>query len=218
MSKRVAVVLAGSGYLDGAEIQEAVLTLYNLELNKADVQCFAPDKEQMHVVDHLKVEPVEGEIRNVLTESARITRGKIKPLTELAVDNFDAIIFPGGFGAAKNLCDFAVKGADCSVDPDVEKVIKDFHDAEKPIGMMCISPVIVARVLGRGVEVTIGNDDGAASAINSFGANHIDSAVVNIVVDDTNKIVTAPAYMYDESIVNVGKGITKLVCKVLDMV
>ncbi len=217
MSKRVAVVLAGSGYLDGAEIQEAVLTLYNLELHKADVHCFAPDREQMHVVDHLKVEPVEGETRNVLTESARITRGKIKPLTELAVENFDAIIFPGGFGAAKNLSDFAVKGADCSVDPDVAKIIKDFHDAEKPIGMMCISPVLCAKVLGRGVEVTIGNDDGAASAINSFGATHIDSAVVNIVVDDANKIVTAPGYMYDETIVNVGKGITKLVCKILDM-
>jgi enhancing lycopene biosynthesis protein 2 len=164
MSKRVAVILSGCGVYDGAEIHESVLTLLRLDQQGAQVQCFAPNVEQMHVINHLNGEEMP-EKRNTLVEAARIARGEIKDVREARVEDFDALIVPGGFGAAKNLCDFAIKGADCSVQPDVLQLAQAFADARKPIGLICISPAMSARIFGEGVECTIGHDTDTAAAI-----------------------------------------------------
>ena len=219
MAKRVAVVLAGCGYLDGAEIYESVSTLLALDLADAHVQCFAPDKEQMHVVHHATQTPVEGETRNVLTEASRLARGEIKPLSEAKMEEFDALIFPGGFGAAKNLCDFAVKGPDCTIEPDVDALIKAAHSAKKPICAICIAPALVAKSLGADHHptVTIGSDAGTAEALEKLGAKHARAEVTEIVVDERNKIVTTPAYMCAQRISEVWTGVKKAVDKTLTM-
>lgn len=220
---RVAVVLSGCGVYDGSEIQEAVSVLLHLSEAGAEAPCFAPDIEQPHVVDHLKGAPAEGESRSVLTESARIARGNIQPLDQLKASDFDAVIFPGGFGAAKNLCSFAFDGADCTVNAEVERVIKEFHAAEKPIGMCCIAPVLAAKVLGTGnggpgCEVTIGCDPDAASAIASMGSTHVEHPVHEAQIDHANRLVTAPAYMYgDAAIHEVHAGIGQMISKTLEL-
>ncbi len=218
---RVGVVLAGCGVYDGAEIQEAVLTLLYLDQAGAEVRCYAPDKPQMHVVDHIAGQPVEGETRNVLTESARIVRGEIEPLTALNVDQLDAVVIPGGFGAAKNLCTFATEGDACSIDPDIANVIQDAVAKKKVVGALCISPVLVARALkdvdGVSPTLTIGTDAATAGAIRAMGAENQPAAVSEIVVDEANRIVSTPAYMLGPKISNVAQGIEALVKKVLEM-
>ncbi len=217
-NKKVGVVLAGSGVFDGSEIHEAVLTLLTLDEENANVICMAPNMEQMHVMNHLKGEPAEGESRNVLTESARIARGEIKDIADISADQLDALIFPGGFGAAKNLCTFAVEGTNCSVNPEVEKLIKAMHEANKPIGFICIAPALAAKVLGEhSPKLTIGNDEDTAKAIEEMGGKHVECAVDEIAVDEGNKIVSTPAYMLGPSIAHVAKGIRKCVRKVLEM-
>ncbi len=217
---RVAVVLSGCGVFDGSEIHEAVGVLMHLSRAGAEVECFAPDIAQMHVVDHLAGAPAQGQSRNVLHESARIARGKIKPLATLHARDFDAVFFPGGFGAAKNLCDFAIKGSACAVEPQTERVIKEFHKAGKPIGMCCIAPAIAARVLGTnavggggpGCSVTIGNDPATAKAIAEMGSRNISKPVTEALVDEKNNLITAPAYMYgDAPIHQVFEGIGRMV-------
>ncbi len=217
---RIAVVLSGSGVYDGSELHEAILSLLHLSSKGVAVDCFAPDKNQMHVINHLAGQPAEGETRNVLIEAARIARGDIKPLTELKASDYDGVIFPGGFGAAKNLCTFAVDGPDCSVDDTVRKVMLDFHDAGKPIGPMCIAPAIAARVFGeKGIKVklTIGNDPDTAKAMEAMGAEHVNCTVDDVVVDQEHKVVTTPAYMLGPTIADISKGIEKLVQKVIDL-
>lgn len=216
MSKKVAVILSGCGVFDGAEIHESVLTLLRLSQQGAQVQCFAPDKPQMHVINHLTGAEAD-ETRNVLVESARIARGEVKDVRELKAADFDAVILPGGFGAAKNLSDFAVKGADCSVDADVLAAIGEFRDAGKPIGLMCIAPALSARIFGAGVTCTIGNDEGTAGALEVMGAKHQVCAVDNIVFDAGNCLVTTPAYMLAQSIAEAATGINALVDKVLEL-
>ncbi|MDR2982414.1 MAG: isoprenoid biosynthesis glyoxalase ElbB [Puniceicoccales bacterium] len=214
--KRVAVILSGCGVYDGTEIHEAVITLLALDRARAQVQCYAPDVPQMHVVSHLTGEPLAGKARNVLLESARIARGAIKPLGELKVQDVDAIILPGGFGAAKNLCDFAVKGADMTVDPELARVLTGAHAAGKPLGFICISPVIAAKLFGpAGVSVTIGNDPGTAQAIAAMGAKHVNCTVSESLADSTHKVFSTPAYMLGPSIKDVAAGIEKLVADVL---
>lgn len=218
---QVGVVLSGCGVFDGSEIHEAVLTLLYLDQAGAKVSCFAPDKPQLHVVNHLTMQPAEGESRNVLVESARIARGEIKPVSELNMDQLDAVVFPGGFGAAKNLCTYAVDGDACDIDPDVARVIKDAHSKGKVIGAICISPVTVARALkdqGVKAELTIGSDAATAGSLRAMGSENKAAAVHEIVVDEANKIVSTPAYMLGPNIANVAKGIQKLVEKVLTMV
>ena len=216
-SKRVGVVLAGCGYLDGAEIHEATLTLLSLDKRGVTVKAFAPDRPQMHVVDHQKTEPQEGEVRNVLQESSRITRGDIQPLSEFNADDVDALIFPGGFGAAKNLCNFAVEGPNMSVEADVSAAIEAVHGQGKPLGFICIAPVIGAKVLGeKGVKLTIGHDEGTAEAVESFGAKHVPCDVTNAVLDADHKVASCPAYMLGPSIAPVAEGIDKVVAAVLD--
>ena len=211
--KKVAVVLSGCGVYDGTEIHEAVLTLFFLDRIGAEVHCFAPNMPQAHVINHLTGEPSEDESRNVLVEAARIARGKIKSLIELKEADFDALILPGGFGAAKNLCTFAFEGADCTVIPEVERVLKEFNAARKPIGIICIAPVMGAKVLK--AEVTIGDDPGVAEAICALGGSHINKPVTEIHIDEKHNVITAPAYMYDAHIADVAEGIEKLVCEVM---
>lgn len=218
---KVGVILSGCGVYDGAEIHEAVLSLYFLQKNGAETVCMAPDIDQLHVVDHLKGEVSEGEKRNVLTESARIARGDIADLAKVKAGDYDAFMFPGGFGAAKNLTDFALKGADCSINPDVKRIILEALEMKRPIGAVCIAPVVVARaVSGTRVKtvVTIGNDPDTASAIDLLGAFHSNRAVNEIAVDEKNRIVTSPAYMLGKNIPEVAEGIEKTVIKLLDMI
>lgn len=213
--KRVAVVLSGCGVFDGAEIHESVLTL--LALSKAGVtyQIFAPDKEQLHVIDHTNGQ-VMNEKRNVMIEAARIARGNVKPLTEYKAEQFDGLIFPGGYGVAKNLCTFALDGADFKVDAEVERVIKETHQAGKPIGALCISPVLIAKVIP-GALVTIGRDKATAEVLQQIGARHQETDNTGIAIDRENKIVTTPCYMLDSSIAQIAEGAEKLVRAMIEL-
>jgi len=216
--KRVGVILSGSGFLDGAEIQEATLTLLFLDRRGAKVTAMAPNVAQMHVVDHAKGQPASGEKRNVLAEAARITRGAIADVKTVKASDLDALILPGGYGAAKNLCTFATEGVKLQVNPDVERLVRDMAAAGKPLGFICIAPVIAAKVLGsRKVKLTIGNDPETAAALNALGAIHVDAPVDQIVVDEKNKVVSTPAYMLGPSIAPVSAGIEKLVAAILEM-
>lgn len=216
MSKRVAVILSGCGVFDGSEIYESVITLLQLDQAGAQVQCFAPDIEQMHVINHVTGDVMEGERRNVLVEAARLARGNIKNLAEANVEDFDAVIIPGGFGAAKNLCDFAVKGSGLTVDKGLVSFVQAMHEADKPVGLMCIAPAMVGKLFGEGVHFTIGDDLETASAIEATGAVHERCPVNNICIDGANKVVTTPAYMLAGNISEAASGISKLVDAVLE--
>lgn len=211
---RVAVVLSGCGYLDGAEIQESVITLLALDRAGAEVECLAPDKPQRDVVDHRSGEAVPGETRNVLVEASRIARGEIRDVAEAKAEDYDAVVMPGGYGAAKNLSSFAVEGADCTVDPGVERLLRDAHAAGKPIGLICIAPAIGAKLFP-GVELTIGSDPGTASALEQMGAHHKSCPVDAFVCDQKARVVSCPAYMLGPGIKDVAAGIEKLVDEVL---
>lgn len=216
--KRVGVVLSGSGFLDGAEIQEATCTLLSLDRRGAKLVALAPDVEQMHVVDHVKGAPAAGEKRRVLEEAARIVRGQITELATVSAKDLDALIFPGGYGVAKNLCTFAVDGRNMRVLPDVERLAREMRAASKPQGYICIAPVIAAKLFGADkVKVTIGSDRDTAAAIESWGARHVDCKVEEIAVDERLEIVTTPAYMLGPWIAPVATGIDKLVSAVLEM-
>ncbi len=216
MSKKIAVILSGCGVFDGSEIYESVITLLCLDQAGAEVQCFAPNIQQMHVINHLTGEVADGESRNVLVEAARLVRGEIKDLADASTEDFDAVILPGGFGAAKNLCDFAVKGADLTLNEDVARFVQSIHQAGKPVGLMCIAPAMVGKLFGEGVHFTIGNDQETASAIEATGAVHEPCPVNNICIDGTNNVITTPAYMLASSIGEAASGIEKLVTAVLD--
>jgi enhancing lycopene biosynthesis protein 2 len=216
--KRVGVVLAGCGYLDGAEIHEATCTLLALDRRGARLVATAPNVEQRHVVDHVKGEPADGPARNVLVESARLVRGQIVDLAKVSARDVDALVFAGGYGVAKNLCSFAFDGKRMTVLPEVERVVRELRSAGKPLGFICISPVIAAKVLGgEHVKVTIGNDRDTASTIESWGALHVDCKVDEIAVDERLKVVSTPAYMLGPWIAPVFTGIDKLVSAVLEM-
>jgi len=216
MTKKVAVILSGCGVYDGAEIHESVITLLRLDQRGAQVQCFAPNIAQMHVINHLTGEELP-ESRNVLVESARIARGDVKDVREAKAEEFDALIVPGGFGAAKNLSDFAAQGAECSVNPDVLALAEAFAEACKPVGLICISPALAAKIYGPGVLCTIGNDADTAAAMEKMGAKHQECDVHDIVEDSQRKLVSTPAYMVAQSISEAAGGIYKLVDRVLEL-
>lgn len=213
---KVAVILSGCGVFDGSEIHESVITLLRLSQRGAQAQCFAPDIAQHHVVDHLRGEPT-GESRNVLVEAARIARGDIKDVRQLRVEDFDALILPGGFGAAKNLSDFAFKGAECTMQADVLAACQAFANAGKAIGLICITPALAARIYGPGVICTIGNDPQTAETVRKMGAVHQDCPVDQIVEDPKHKLVTTPAYMLAQSLAEAASGIEKLVDRILEL-
>ena len=207
--KKFAVILSGSGVYDGSEIHEATLTMLAIMKNGATYKIFAPNIDQHHVINHLTGEEMN-ESRNVLVESARIARGDIKDLKEYDPKDFDALILPGGFGAAKNLCDFAFKGSECSVNPDVEKAIRNTASIGRPIGALCIAPVILSKILGD-VELTIGQDAGTAEAVEKMGSQHRQTTHGEVIVDSKNNVFTTPCYMLDANILQIYEGATNIV-------
>jgi len=223
---KIAVILSGCGVYDGTEIHEAAATTAALSRAGAEIEFFAPDKEMAHTIDHTKGAEMD-QTRNVLSESARITRGPIQPLALLTTDMADAVVFPGGFGAAKNLSDFGFKGADMSVDSEVERVITTFHEAGKPLGLCCIAPILAAKVLGdKGVTLTLGNQgdeadwpyQGAIEVAKGFGANMELKDVDELSIDCENKIVTSPAFMFNGKFHEIQDGVSSMVNKVLELV
>ena len=216
--KNVAVVLSGCGVYDGSEIHEAVLTLLALNRSGAEVTCVAPDIAQKHVIDHSKGEVMLDEDRNVLQEAARISRGEILSLDAINAQQFDACIYVGGFGVAKNLSSYAFDGAEYDADPATVNLIQSAHNAALPQGFMCIAPVLAARALGaQHVTLTIGNDADAAAALEAKGAQHLECPVDDIVIDSENKVVSTPAYMLAPNILEAESGINKLVKAVLEI-
>ena len=212
---KFAVVLSGCGVYDGAEIHEAVMTLLAVNRHGASYQVFAPDVMQHHVVNHLTGE-IMNESRNVLTESARIARGRIKPLREYRAENFDGIIFPGGFGVAKNLCSYAFDGPEMKIDRIVEKAIRETHSAGKPITALCIAPVLITRILGD-IEVTVGSEGDTAADITTMGGTHLKAGNGEIVVDKKHRIITSPCYMLDASIMDIEAGASEAVKAMVEL-
>ncbi len=216
---KVGVILSGCGVYDGSEIHETVITLLALDRAGAEVVIMAPDIEQ-EVVNHLTGETVEGARRNVLEESARIARGNISDIAKIKAKDLDALFLPGGFGAAKNLCNFAVKGPDCEVHPEVARLIREIVSAKKPLAAVCIAPALVAKILGDdklSPQLTIGTDEGTAGAVAKMGANHISCPVKGFVIDKKNRIITSPAYMLAGRISEAAEGIEKTVQALMKM-
>ena len=215
--RKVAVILSGCGVYDGSEIHEACAALLALHRHGAEAVIGAPDAPQMHVVDHLSGEPEAAATRNVLREAARIARGAVTPLADMDATAVDAVLLPGGFGAAKNLCDFAVAGDACTVHPDVDAFLKAAHAAGKPIGAMCIAPVILAKCFGPDLSprVTIGNDPATAELVTKMGARHVDCDAAGTVVDAENRMATTPAYMLAGNIGEVFDGADAFVAQLL---
>ncbi len=216
---KVGVILSGCGVYDGSEIHEAVITLLAFDRAGAEVVIMAPDMKQA-VVNHLTGKPVEGVSRNVLEESARVARGDINDIAKVKATDIDALFIPGGFGAAKNLCDFAGKGPDCDVHPEVARLIREIVSAKKPLAAICIAPALIAKVLGDDKlshQVTIGTDKKTAEAISLMGATHVSCPANEFVLDKENKIVTSPAYMLAGSISEAAEGIEKTVQAVMGM-
>ncbi|MDN8602029.1 isoprenoid biosynthesis glyoxalase ElbB [Citrobacter enshiensis] len=212
--KKIGVVLSGCGVYDGSEIHEAVLTLLAIARNDAQAICFAPDRQQTDVINHLTGEAM-ADSRNVLVEAARITRGDIRPLAQAVASDLDALIVPGGFGAAKNLSNFASQGSECRVDSDLAALAVAMHQSGKPLGFMCIAPAMLPKMFDFPLRVTIGTDIDTAEVLEDMGAEHVPCPVDDIVVDEDNKIVTTPAYMLAQDIAQAALGIEKLVSRVL---
>ncbi|MCM2321770.1 MAG: isoprenoid biosynthesis glyoxalase ElbB [Oligoflexia bacterium] len=197
---KVAVVLCGSGFKDGSEIRESVGVLWALSHHPVEVQCFAPDAPQEEVVNCLTGQTMSGETRNMLVEAARIARGQVRPLTELRPEDFDAIILPGGFGAAKNLCSFASEGSRATVRPELAAILRGMYAARKPIGAVCIAPAIVALALkGEKLELTVGTRCETSEELEKLGHRHIERRAHECHVDEAHRVVTTPAYMQDRA-------------------
>ena len=213
--KKIAVILSGCGVYDGSEIHEATLSLLAISRQGASYEIFAPDIDQHHVVNHITGAEMN-ETRNVLVESARIARGEIRDLKEFRADQFDGLLMPGGFGAAKNLSTWAFEGADATVLPELEDALRSMVESGKPVGALCISPVILAKVFGT-VDLTIGDDENTVDALVSLGANHVYTTHGEVVVDADHNLVTTPCYMLDATIDQIYKGATNVVDAMLKL-
>ena len=219
--KKIGVVLSGCGHKDGSEIHEAVFTLQALDKSDVDVIIMAPDMDQFHVINHLNGEEEISESRNILVESARIARGEVVDIAIISGQQLDALIFPGGTGMAKNIFDYSMAGINCTVIPDVQRLVVEVLEANKPLGAICIAPVMVAKILeylGRTGTVTGGFNDNINNDIKAMGINTIEVGAEDIVVDEENKIVTTPAYVEANSMREAFIGIEKLVNKVLELI
>ena len=218
--KKIGVLLSGCGVNDGAEIHESVITMLALDRAGVETVMMAPNIDQMHVVNHYTGQEMD-EFRNVLVESSRIARGNIKDMAEVTGNDIDALIIPGGFGVVKNLCDYAMAGSECSINPDVFRLVSEVHLLQKPIGAICIAPAMTAKILGEqdeSAEMTIGSDESTANDIKTMGSTHVTCSVTEMVVDKEKKIITTPAYMEAQSIKEAAEGIEKLVVEILSMV
>jgi enhancing lycopene biosynthesis protein 2 len=217
---RVGVILSGCGVYDGSEIHEAVLSLLAIAKAGAEAVCMAPDIEQMHVINHFSGQTEDGQTRNVLVESARIARGQILDIATVKADDIDALVMPGGYGAAKNLCNFAVAGADCTVNQQVQRLVKEMLAAGKPLAAICIAPAILAKILGQQqppVMLTIGTDKDTAATLDTMGVKHVACPVNEVVVDKQRKIVTTPAYMLADNIAQAAVGIETAIQRMLKL-
>tara|TARA_B100001146_G_scaffold119075_1_gene104645 strand:- start:815 stop:1477 length:663 start_codon:yes stop_codon:yes gene_type:complete len=218
---KVGVVLSGCGHQDGSEIHEAVFTLHALEKADAEAIIMAPDMDQFHVINHLNGNEELSESRNILVESARIARGKVIDVASVSGHQLDALIFPGGTGMAKNIFDYSMAGINCTVISDVQRLVVEILEADKPLGAICIAPVMVAKVLeylGRTGTVTGGFNVEINNDIKAMGINAVEVGAEEIVVDKENKIVTTPAYVDAKSMNESCTGIEKLVNKVLELI
>lgn len=219
--KKIGVVLSGCGVYDGAEIHESVITLLAIDRAGAKAVCMAPDVDQMHVINHLTGQEVPGETRNVLVESARIARGEVRDISAIKADDIDALVFPGGFGAAKNLSSFAVKGENCDVHPEVLRLVKEFVAKQKPQAALCIAPAMMAKIYesqSKKPTLTIGNDADGSGMIEAMGSKHQECSARDFVLDAENKIVSTPAYMLGKSISEVAEGIEKTIAELIKMI
>ena len=214
---KVGLVLSGCGVNDGSEIHEAVITMLELDKAGAEMVLMAPNIDQLHVINHATGEEMD-DSRNVLIESARISRGNIEDIAGVTSDKLDALIFPGGFGVSKNLSDYSMAGMECSVNPDVLRLSREVHNDQKPIGVICIAPAIMANILAGDTELTIGFDEQTAADIDAMGAKHVLCPVDEIVIDKEKKVVSTPAYMEAKSIKEAASGIEKLVAEILSMI
>lgn len=225
---RIGVLLSGSGVYDGSEIHEAVLTLLALEQRGVETVCMAPDVPQKHVVDHRSGQEMAGESRNVLTESARIARGKVIPLSEVNDEDIDGLAMPGGFGAAKNLCTWAFDGPEGTVLPEVQALIRALIKAEKPIAALCVAPTVVALSLkGTGISplLTVGTDaapspydiKATTEALAATGAKTAYCGTGELVFDDVYSIISSPCYMMEASVAEVNEGVTKTIAKLVEV-
>lgn len=212
--KKFAVILCGCGSLDGSEIHESVMTLLAIDRNECTYSIFAPNDNQYHVVNHCTKEATQ-EKRNMMVEAARIARGDIRPIEECRVEDFDALVFPGGNGAAKNLFTYAFDGKNCTVREDVAQLIKAFHAAHKPIGALCIAPVMIAKVLGD-VTITVGNDEGTIANVLSFGSQHINTLQTGVIADKQNMVFTTPCYMLPARISDIADCAQNLIDAILE--
>lgn len=212
---KFAIILSGCGVYDGAEIHESTMTMLAIDKNGGKYDIFAPDVSQHHVINHLNGEEMD-EKRNVLIEAARIARGDIKPLNKYNPSDYDALILPGGFGVAKNLCTYAIDGVDFKIDTVVEKALKSTHEAGKPIGALCISPVLLAGIFS-GADLTIGKDKNTAADIEKLGSVHIEAGPGEVVIDNSNRIVTNPCYMLDSRISEIAEGAENVVKAIMEM-
>ena len=218
--KKVGLLLSGCGFNDGSEIHESVISMLALDRAGVETVIMAPNIDQMHVVNHYTGQEMD-EFRNVLVESSRIARGNIKDMAEVTGNDLDALILPGGFGIAKNLSDYAMAGPDCSVNPDVYRLVSEIYLLKKPIGAICIAPVMMAKIFGEqdeSAEMTIGSDELTSKDINTMGSKHIKCLVSEMIIDEDKKLVTTPAYMEAQSIKEAAEGIEKLVKQVLLMI
>ena len=217
---QIGVLRAGCGAQDGSEIHESVITLLALDRAGVDVRIMAPDMDQFHVVNHFNGDTI-GSSRNILVEASRIARGNIVPVGTVNGDDLDALIFPGGTGMAKNLFDYSMTGPNCTVFSDVERLARVIFEAGKPLGAICIAPVMVAKILqnmGRKGKVTGGCNEQINADIQTMGIEAEQAGAEDIVVDEKNKIVSTPAYVEANSIMEAAEGIEKLVSKVLEMI
>ena len=218
MGRRIGVMLSGCGVKDGTEVHEAVLTLLEIDRQGSESLCIAPQRDQHHVVNHLDGSELKRQKRDVLEESARIARGDITRIENVGANDIDGLIFPGGLGAAKNLSDYALKGREMTVIPEAERLIREMHDSRKPMGFICVAPLLAARVLGEySPSLTVGNDGKEADVMDSFGARHAVRAVNEIETDVENLLVSTPAYMMETGIAGIAEGIGKLVSKVIEL-
>lgn len=219
--KKIGVVFSGCGVFDGSEIHESVITLLAIDRAGAKAVCMAPDVEQLHVINHHNGEEMAGEKRNVLVESARIARGEIRDISAIKADDIDALVFPGGFGAAKNLSSFAEKGEDCTVHPEVRRLVKEFIAKEKPQAALCIAPAMMAKIYEDEASkptLTIGNDKDGSGMIETMGSKHQECSARDFVLDTKNRIVSTPAYMVGQSISEVAEGIEKTINELIKMI
>lgn len=212
--KKFAVVLCGCGCYDGSEIHESVMTLLAIDRNECQYSIFAPDADQYHVINHY-TKQATNEKRNMLAEAARIARGDIQPLTALKAGDFDAVVFPGGFGAAKNLFTYALEGTNAVVIPEVERVVREFHAAHKPIGALCIAPVMIAKILGN-ITITVGVDEKTIADVESFGAKHINTQQTEVIADKENNVFTTPCYMLPATIGDIADCADNLIKAILE--